>query len=294
MQAAEFHAQPGTLYVVATPIGNLRDITLRALDILKTVDVIAAEDTRVTGGLLSHYGILRDAAGKTIACHAHNERKATASLIEQLQAGDSVALVSDAGTPGISDPGALLIRAVREAGLAVVPVPGPSAVATALSVAGLTGDWLFHGFLPHKSGERRRQLEGLAHLNPALVFYESPHRLLETVADLADVLTGDRQLFIARELTKRFESCHACPLADALTWLQAEENRQRGEFVLIVSGHLADAADGMREAARVLELLLEELPASQAARLAARITGMKKNALYDLALTLTDKTTRPA
>jgi 16S rRNA (cytidine1402-2'-O)-methyltransferase len=280
MQASEFRAHPGTLYIVATPIGNLRDITLRALDILKTADLVAAEDTRVTGGLLSAYGI----SARLFACHEHNERSAAAALVDKLRAGSSIALVSDAGTPGISDPGAVVVRAARAAGIPVEPIPGPSAVAVALSVAGLEdGHWLFHGFLSHKPGERRRELEGLAALPQALVFYESPHRILDTVADLAAVLGGDRRLFIARELTKRFESFHACALAEAVDWLAADDNRQRGEFVLVVSGRPPEADSGMQEARRVLALLLEDLPASQAARLAARITGAKKNALYDLA-----------
>lgn len=283
MQASEFPAQPGTLYVVATPIGNLRDITLRALDVLKSADLIAAEDTRVSAGLLAAYGI----SAKWLACHEHNERTAAATLLRHLGEGRSVALISDAGTPGVSDPGAVVVRAAREAGHAVVPIPGASAVATALSVAGLAqGHWLFHGFLPHKSGERRRELETLDELGQSLVFYESPHRLLDTVADLVAILGGTRRLFIARELTKRFESCHECALADALDWLQADENRRRGEFVLIVSGRPPEPDDGLAEACRVLEILLDDLPASQAARLAARITGAKKNALYDLAQNL--------
>lgn len=281
MQASEFRAQPGTLYIVATPIGNLRDITLRALDILKTVDLVAAEDTRTTGGLLAAHGI----AARLVACHEHNERTAAAELVARLQEGRSVALVSDAGTPGVSDPGAVVVRAARAAGIAVVPLPGPSAVATALSAAGLAeGHWLFHGFLPHKAGERRRVLETLAGLPQALVFYESPHRILDTVADLAAVLGGGRRLVIARELSKRFEQFHDCVLAEAVDWLKDDDNRQRGEFVLIVSGRPAAADDGMQEATRVLDILLEDLPASLAARLAARITGAKKNALYDLAL----------
>ncbi|MFA5081328.1 MAG: 16S rRNA (cytidine(1402)-2'-O)-methyltransferase [Hydrogenophilaceae bacterium] len=288
MQASEFRAQPGTLYIVATPIGNLRDITLRALDILKTVDLVAAEDTRVSGGLLSAYGI----SAKLFACHEHNERTAAAALVDQLRQGRSVALVSDAGTPGISDPGAVVVRAVREAGLTVVPLPGASAAATALSAAGLAeGRWLFHGFLPHKAGERRRVLATLAGLPQGLLFYESPHRILDTVADLATALGGERRLFIARELTKRFEEFHDCALAEALDWLQGDDNRQRGEFVLIVSGCPAETDAGLEEARRVLEILIEDLPASQAARLAARITGTKKNALYDFAQQL--KSDRP-
>jgi 16S rRNA (cytidine1402-2'-O)-methyltransferase len=283
MQPTEFQARPGTLYIVATPIGNLRDITLRALDILKTVDLVAAEDTRTTSGLLSAYGI----SAKLFASHEHNERTAANTLVERLREGKSVALVSDAGTPGISDPGAAAVRAARAAGIPVVPLPGPSAVAVALSAAGLEqGDWLFHGFLPPKPGDRRRALETLAGLRQSLVFYESPHRILETVADLAAVLGGERRLFVGRELTKRFESFHECALSDAVEWLEGDENRQRGEFVLIASGRPDLADNGEEEARRVLAVLLEDLPASQAARLAARLTGMKKNALYDLAQTM--------
>ncbi|HEX8978094.1 MAG TPA: 16S rRNA (cytidine(1402)-2'-O)-methyltransferase [Parasulfuritortus sp.] len=281
MQPSEFRAAPGTLYIVATPIGNLRDITLRALDILKTVDLVAAEDTRVTAGLLSAYGI----EAKLFSYREHNEQAASAALIERLREGKSVALASDAGTPGISDPGAVLARAARAAGIPVVPLPGPSAVATALSAAGpAAGHWLFYGFLPHKAGERRRELEGLAEVEWPIVFYESPHRLLETVADLATVLGGERQLFVARELTKRFEEFHACRLDEALAWLEGDENRQRGEFVLVVDGRPSERDAGMEEARRVLAILLEDMAPSQAAKVAARITGAKKNALYDLAL----------
>ncbi len=286
MQASEFRAEPGTLYVVATPIGNLRDIGLRALDILKTVDLVAAEDTRVTAGLLSAYGI----SAKLFSYREHNEQAAASTLIERLRAGKSVALVSDAGTPGISDPGAVLVKAAREAGLSVEPIPGPSAVATALSAAGLTdGHWLFHGFLPHKAGERRRELESLAGLPQYLVFYESPHRLPEAVADMASVLGGARRLFIARELTKRFEEFHECALSEAIDWLNSDENHRRGEFVLVVSGRPAEVDTGLEEAMRVLAILCDDLPVSQAARLAAKITGMKKNALYDLAIKIGDK-----
>jgi 16S rRNA (cytidine1402-2'-O)-methyltransferase len=288
MQPTEFHAQPGHLYVVATPIGNLRDITLRALDILKSVDVIAAEDTRVSAGLLSAYGI----EARLVACHEHNEKAAAASLVGRLQAGESVAFISDAGTPGISDPGAWLVREARAANLPVVPLPGPSAVATALSAAGLeAGHWLFYGFLPAKAGHRRKAQEELQELPYPLVFYEAPHRLEETLADLAAVLGEERNLFLARELTKRFESFHACRLGEALDWLAGDANRTRGEFVLVVDGAQADADAAWQNALRVLAALLEELPASQAARIAARLTGARKNALYDAALKGSDEVT---
>ncbi len=273
-------ARPGTLYIVATPIGNLRDITLRALDILKSADIVAAEDTRVTSGLLSAYGI----QAKLYAYHEHNERSAADALIRELQAGKSVALVSDAGTPGISDPGAHIAGAARAAGVAVVPIPGASAAAAVMSVAGnLTGRWLFYGFLAHKAGARRRELEDLRDLAMPILFYESPHRIVECIADLHAVLGPDRRLLIAREVTKLFESIHECALGEAADWLAADANRQRGEFVLLVSGAEAEADAGMAQAEALLASLLDELPASQAVRLAARISGQRKNALYDLA-----------
>lgn len=288
MQPTEFRAQPGHLYVVATPIGNLRDITLRALDILKSVDVVAAEDTRVSAGLLAAYGI----SARLSACHEHNEKHAAAALVERLRAGESVAFISDAGTPGISDPGAWLVRQARAAGLTVVPLPGPSAATAALSVAGLeTGHWLFYGFLPAKPGPRRKALEGLKELVHPLVFYEAPHRLEETLADLVSVLGAERQLFIAREVTKRFESFHACLLGEAAEWLAEDANHQRGEFVLIVDGAQVNDQTAWQEALRILDILLAELPASQAARLAARLSGERKNALYDVALKSGDKIT---
>lgn len=273
-------ARPGTLYIVATPIGNLRDITLRALDILKSADIVAAEDTRVTSGLLSAYGI----QATLYAYHEHNERSAAETLIRELQAGKSVALVSDAGTPGISDPGAHIAGAARAAGIAVVPVPGANAAAAVMSVAGnLAGRWLFYGFLAHKAGTRRRELEDLRELAFPILFYESPHRIVECIADLHAVFGADRRLLIARELTKLFESLHECALGEASAWLAADANRQRGEFVLLVSGAEARPEAGMAQAEALLAGLLDELPASQAVRLAARISGQRKNALYDLA-----------
>jgi 16S rRNA (cytidine1402-2'-O)-methyltransferase len=281
MQPTEFRAQAGHLYVVATPIGNLRDITLRALDILKSVDVVAAEDTRVSAGLLAAFGI----EARLVSCRAHNEKQAALGLLERLRAGASVAYVSDAGTPGISDPGSLLVRAAREAGVAVEPIPGPSAVTTVLSVAGLdAGQWLFQGFLPARSGPRRAALQALRALPCALVFYEAPHRLDETLADMLAILGGERRLVLARELTKRFESVHTCRLDAADAWLAGDPDRRRGEFVLIVDAPTAVDDAGWQEALRCLAILLDELPASQAARLAARISGQKKKALYDQAL----------
>ncbi len=212
MQPSAFLPQPGTLYVVATPIGNLRDITLRALDVLKGVDRVAAEDTRVTQGLLAAYGIRKP----LIALHEHNEARVTQKLIEALLAGQSLALVSDAGTPGVSDPGAHLVRAARLAGIPVVPIPGPSAATTALSIAGLAHpQWLFYGFLPAKSQARRKALAELAALPYHLVFFEAPHRVVESVKDMAAALGLERELLLARELTKRFEQVANLTLGQA-------------------------------------------------------------------------------
>lgn len=271
----------GLLYVVATPIGNLGDITLRALEVLKQVDLIAAEDTRLSGHLLRHFGI----AAKLISVRAHNEETGALKIIEALHSGHSVALITDAGTPAVSDPGSRVVAAVRGAGLPVVPIPGANAAVAALSVSGLNAPhFLFYGFLPAKSGERRTALEALKALPYALVFYEAPHRITDTVDDLLAVLGQGREVVFARELTKAFEQIQVCALSEASAWLSADANRQRGEFVLIVSGATQDAAAGA--GARVLKILLKELPASQAAKLAAQISGEKKNALYELALQL--------
>jgi len=276
-------ARPSVLHIVATPIGNLRDLSQRALDVLRTADIIAAEDTRTTQGLLNAYQIQ---AGKLTPLHDHNEQAAAERLLEALRDGKSVAYVSDAGTPGISDPGARLVATVRASGIEITPIPGPSAVATALSVAGIDGHWLFFGFLPAKPAARRKVLQTLLARPEALVFYEAPHRIEETVADLLTVFGGERSILFARELTKKFEQLHACPLAEAPAWLAADDNHRRGEFVLVIGAATAVADDSMVEAQRVLEILLEDLPLKQAASLAARITGARKNALYELALTL--------
>lgn len=275
-------ARPGTLYVVATPIGNLRDLSPHALDVLKSADWVAAEDTRTSQALLTAFGL----QCRLIALHEHNEAAGAARLVAELLAGKSVAYISDAGTPGISDPGAKLVAAARTAGLPVSPVPGPSAVATALSVAGLEGPWLFVGFLPAKPAARRKALDDLRDLPYALVFYEAPHRIEACVADLVEVLGRERRLLLARELTKRFEQIHQCPLVEAGAWLAADENHRRGEFVLVLDAPHPAPCDHDPEARRVLEILLEELPLKQAAQLAARLTGGRKNALYDLALSL--------
>jgi len=284
MQQCETMLPKNTLYVVATPIGNLRDISLRALDILAAVDVIAAEDTRTTGHLLTHHSI----AGKMMALHQHNERTAAEKIVALLAAGKSVALVTDAGTPGISDPGAIVVSLVRERGYRVTPIPGANAAVCALSAGGLVEPhFLFYGFLPAKTGARKRTLEGLKSQPHTLVFYEAPHRILECVADLATVLGANRQITLARELTKLFETIHTCALGDALAWLQADVNQQKGEFVLLLSGVEAQDEAGISDLSRyTLELLLENLPLKQAVKLAAEITGESRKILYALALSL--------
>lgn len=281
-----------TLYVVATPIGNLRDLTLRALDVLGQVDVIAAEDTRVSAGLLAHYGI----HARLISLHEHNERKRAAAIVELLASGKRVALITDAGTPAISDPGAALVRAVSEAGYAVVPVPGPSALTAALSAAGIaTPQWLFLGFLPAASAARRAALERVRALPFALVFYEAPHRIAATVAALTAALDPQREIVIARELTKRFETVHRCALADASGWLAADVDRTRGEFVLIVAAP-RDAApdDDAGEHDALLAPLLAELPLKQAVRIAVAQSGAARNRLYQRALVLQNAVKPPS
>ncbi len=276
--------EKSTLYVVATPIGNLRDISLRALDVLATVDMIAAEDTRTTGHLLAHHVI----AGKMMAVHQHNERTAAEKIVALLATGKSVALVTDAGTPGVSDPGAILVKLVHEQGYKVTPIPGPNAALCALSAAGIVAPhFLFYGFLPAKTGARKRELEKLKSQPYTLIFYEAPHRILECVADLVEVLGIHRQLTIARELTKLFETIHICALGDAFTWLHADANQQKGEFVLLLSGaEIEDGSEISSQARRALVLLLEDLPLKQAVKLAVEITGENKKTLYALALSL--------
>lgn len=270
------------LYVVPTPLGNLGDMTQRAIDVLRSVKWVAAEDTRHSGPLLKHFG----SNARLLAAHQHNEAGAAQQVITHLAAGESVALISDAGTPAVSDPGARLVADVRAAGYRVVPLPGPCAAIAALSASGLSeAHFLFYGFLPSRAKQREEALREMAGLPYALVFYEAPHRILETVAALATVFGAGRTLVLARELTKLFETIHSCPVDQALAWLEADANRQRGEFVLLVSGASVAGDDG--EGERVLRLLLDEgLPVKQAAKLAHAITGMGKNALYELALVL--------
>lgn len=273
-----------TLYVVATPIGNLGDITLRALEVLKGVDAIAAEDTRHTSGLLSHFGMSK----KLIAVHEHNERQSAEKLLAQLNAGENIALVTDAGTPGISDPGAVVVDFVRKAGVKVVPIPGVSAVIAALSASGIAQNgFLFHGFLPASGAARRKALELLKAQTVTLVFYEAPHRIVESVNDMANILGAERRVTFARELTKTFETIYTCHLADAKAWLEADTNQQRGEFVLLVEVAEIKLVEAFsEETVRVLKLLLADLPLKQAVKLTAEITQEKKNDLYEFALTL--------
>ena len=275
--------QTGTLYVVATPIGNLGDITLRALETLKNVNVIAAEDTRHTAGLLSHFGIVK----KLIAVHEHNERQSAEKLLALLIGGENIALVTDAGTPGISDPGAVVVKIVREAGIKVVPIPGVSAVITALSAAGIVENgFLFVGFLPASGAARRKVLDSLKTQTQTLVFYEAPHRIVESIVDMTNVLGLNRRITFARELTKTFETIFSCTLNQAESWLTSDTNQQRGEFVLLIEAEAAKPAEAFsEEVIRILKLLMADLPLKQAVILAAEITKNKKNDLYELALT---------
>lgn len=274
------------LYVVATPIGNLADMTARAIEVLQTVTLIAAEDTRHSARLMAHFNI------KTpmISVHDHNERQRIERILERLAAGESIALISDAGTPLISDPGFVLVRAVREAQFRVVPVPGCSALVTALCAAGLPSDrFVFEGFLPAKSLARRQRLEALAREERTLIFYESTHRILASLEDMQACFGAERMVVAARELTKTFETIKGAPVAELLEWMRQDANQQKGEFVVLVQGAPAPADDALNaEAMRVLDVLLEELPIKQAAALAAKLTGLKKNFLYQAALARRD------
>lgn len=284
--AANQHYPQGALYVVATPIGNLADITLRALHLLQLVDAVACEDTRHTQTLLRAYGIERSAQ-QLIALHQHNEAEAAQAVVTRLQAGARIAYVSDAGTPAVSDPGARLVAAVRAQGLPVVPLPGASSVTTALSVAGTVSEasgFVFAGFLPSKSTERHQAVQVLAAETRAVVLLEAPHRIEALAAALAAL--GPRPLTIGRELTKQFEEIATVAAADFSAWLTAQPHRARGEFVLVLHPTPAAADATEAEGLRVLKLLLPELPLKSAVKLAADISGAPRNALYDAALAL--------
>ncbi|HFC8501975.1 TPA: 16S rRNA (cytidine(1402)-2'-O)-methyltransferase [Neisseria oralis] len=286
LQKACGSIMPKTLYVVATPIGNLADITLRALAVLQNADLICAEDTRVTARLLSAYGI----QGRLVSVREHNERQMADKIIAHLSDGLTVAQVSDAGTPAVCDPGAKLAGRVREAGFRVVPVVGASAVMGALSAAGVTeSDFYFNGFLPPKSGERQKLLAKWAQADFPVVMFETPHRIEAALSDMA-ALFPERRLTLAREITKTFETFLSGTVSEIQTALQADNDQIRGEMVLILHPARREKHDGLPEAAQhIMNILAAELPTKQAAELAAKITGESKKALYDLALARKDK-----
>ncbi len=269
--------EAGILYVVATPIGNRGDMSPRAVETLKAVNRVAAEDTRRSAPLLRDFGI----DTPLLPFHEHNERRIGPELIARIRAGESLALISDAGTPLVSDPGYHLTRAALEAGLRVVPIPGPSAPITGLSVAGLPTDrFLFVGFLPAKPGQRKNELERLRDQAATLVFFEAPHRIEAALADMAEVLGGERRATLCRELTKAFETVHHDTLAELCGFVAADPNQRRGEFVLVVEGAPAKSGELDDEVERIATILAKELPVKQAAALTAKITGAKKNAVY--------------
>lgn len=275
--------EKNTLYVVATPIGNLKDITHRALEVLSAVDRIAAEDTRQSGKLLKHYGI----ATPCTALHEHNERIIASDIIDKIKAGETWALISDAGTPLISDPGYYLISLAVEQEIRVVPIPGVSAVLAALSAAGLPTDrFAFEGFIPAKQGPRIKMLQRLANESRTLVFFESPHRIVASVRDMEEVLGPERVLVLARELTKTFETIRKDTLSGLRQWIEADPNQQKGEMVLLLPAKKTKGQEPEEhlEAQRILQILLNQLPVKQAVSLATEITGLKKNTLYDMAL----------
>lgn len=270
------------LYIVATPIGNLGDMSARAIEVLRQVDLIAAEDTRHSKTLLQHFVI------NTPCCslHDYNERQRVDKLIELMKTGKSIALISDAGTPLISDPGFALVRAVRAAGFQVIPIPGACAAIAALSAAGLPSDrFIFEGFLPAKSSARQQRLENLREETRTLIFYEAPHRILDLIKDMLLVFGVEREAVIAKELTKTYETIYQGNLSELKNWLEADSNHQRGEFVVLLQGvELKESHPICIDPSEVLKILLEELSVKQAANLAAKITGEKKNTLYELAL----------
>jgi len=277
------NSTPGSLYVVATPIGNLDDMSVRALKVLREVTLIAAEDTRHSSRLMQHFGISTPLA----ACHEHNERDEGSRFITRLLAGDDVALISDAGTPLISDPGYHLVRQARAAGIPVVPVPGACALIAALSAAGLPSDrFIFEGFLPAKAVGRKARLEQVKEEPRTLIFYEAPHRILECLQDMEQVFGAARPALLAREITKTFETLKGLPLGELRAFVEADSNQQRGECVVLVAGWTPPEDEDVigAEARRILDLLLEEMPLKRAAALAAEITGVRKNLLYQVAL----------
>jgi 16S rRNA (cytidine1402-2'-O)-methyltransferase len=277
---------PGVLYIVATPIGNLQDLSPRAIEVLRSVDLILAEDTRTSRHLLQAFGIPTPLR----AYHDHNEQRIYPAAIARLQAGENIALISDAGTPLISDPGYRLIRAAHEAGLRLISVPGPCAVTAAVAVSGLACDrFTYEGFLPAKTTARRRRLEQLSQEQRTMVFFESPHRLIDSLMDMQAVFGAERRATVARELTKVHETIYSDTLQYILQWLQRDENQRKGEFVIVVEGQNKPAKAPDREAQRLLSVLLKSLPPSQAVAAASELGGGARNKLYRLALELSGK-----
>jgi 16S rRNA (cytidine1402-2'-O)-methyltransferase len=273
----------GKLYIVATPIGNLSDMTYRAVDVLKTVNFIAAEDTRHSQRLMQHYGITTPLK----SLHSHNEKEKTAWLISRLQTGDDIALISDAGTPIISDPGESLVKQVKQVGVEVVPVPGACAFVAALSASGLPAhQFSFYGFLSSKKTQREKELSALKENTQTLIFYEAPHRIFSCLESIGEIFEEDRQVCLAKELTKAFETIIKAPASELLVWLQEDERRQKGEFVILIDG--ADKKDHelSEQNLLLLKCLMKEMPLKQAAQITAQVTGLKKNFLYQVGLGL--------
>jgi len=271
----------GVLYIVATPLGNLKDMTYRAVEVLQSVNIIAAEDTRHSMPLLQHYAVQTP----VISLHEHNERERAGQILERLTKGESIALISDAGTPLISDPGYFLVKEARRKGIRIVPIPGASAVITALCAAGLPTDkFIFEGFLSNKSKQRKDSLAALLNESRTMIFYESPHRILDLLHDMQEVFGGERTLVIARELTKKFETIREGSIRELLEWVKNDENQQRGEIVVLLEG--SKIIENPDETKKILSILLESLPVKQAVEIAAKITGQRKNEVYALALKL--------
>ena len=280
------HVETASLYIVATPIGNLADMSARAIDVLKNVDVIAAEDTRHSGHLLQHHAITTS----TVSLHEHNEQQRSEVLLSRLQAGESIALISDAGTPLISDPGYRLVSLVRAHGIKVLPIPGCCALVTALSASGLASDrFSFEGFLPSKQGARKQTLEKLAKETRTMIFYESPRRLHSTLEDMQSIFGADRPACLARELTKLHETIMTKPLAELQAWVASDSNQQRGECVVLVEGNRQQQDASEAEVDRVLSLLLTDLPVKRAAAITASLLSVSKNKAYEQALKLRQK-----
>ena len=274
--------------MVATPIGNLGDMSPRAVEVLKQVNLITAEDTRHSGRLLQHFGI----STPVIAVHEHNETKISAELVERLKNGESIALISDAGTPLVSDPGYHLIRAAGDAGIQVTPIPGACAAVVALSASGLPSDrFVFEGFLPNKSSARKTALEKLVHETGTLIFYETPHRIVESLADMTAIFGEEREAVMARELTKKFETIKRAPLSELLSFVKDDDDQQKGEFVILIHGaeKQPDTGEDMQELQRILKILLDKVSLKEAVAIAVEITGLKKNQVYEQAVALKER-----